>query len=421
MDRRSFLVALGGAIAASSVQLVHAGPMAGHVKSVTAITRVFGNGQRMVALAVEYDRIIANGSLQAEAFAVEDRRVVRVYANSQADLAQSGQDGMFVIVELDPEDAEAPTFRQVRRDISLNSAHANLSQLAEVTAADGTVIDAGGPVQNSTVRNLGVEDFVQRSYTHLPTGKTIAYNLFVPKAYDPGKAYPLVNFMHDAGVTSDNPFMTLSQGLGAVIWADPAEQAQRECFVLAPQFPEPFANDASDDSPYADVIVDLIGALTKEFHIDRNRLYTTGQSGGGMLSIAINIKYPGFFAASFLVACQWAAEKCKPLAGAKMWVLVSEGDIKAFPGQNAIMAVLKSEGAAIAQAQWDGRATPEALSESARALEASGAPILYATFAPGTVHLPGQEDGPGPNHINTWRIAYQIEAIRDWLFRRSKV
>jgi predicted peptidase len=420
VNRRSFLVAFAGAVAVSASRLAHAGPLADHVTSVTAITKVFGNGQRMVAVAVAYDRPIQNAGLSAEAYLVEGRRILRVYANRTADLAETGQDGPFVIVELDPEDASAPTYVQVQRDITLNEATASLTQATAVAASDGTVIDASGPLGNTAVRNLGVEDFVQRTFAHAPTGKTINYNLFVPKAYDPAKSYPLVNFMHDAGVTSDNPLMTLSQGLGAVIWADPAEQAKRECFVVAPQFPEQFVNDESEDSPYADLVVDLVAALTKEFSIDTNRLYTTGQSGGGMLSIAISIKYPDFFAASFLVACQWAPEKCKPLATEKMWVVVSEGDIKAFPGQNAIMDVLRAEGATIAQAQWNGRGTPDKLSAEALALEAPGAPILYATFAPGTVHLPGQDDGPGPNHINTWRVAYQIEAIRDWLFKQNR-
>lgn len=420
MNRRFFLVAMSGAVAVSVARLAHAGPLADHVTSVTAITRVFGNGQRMVAVAIGYDRPVPDAELSAGSFVIEGRTTTRVYANTSADLAAVGQDGPFVIVELDPEDAAAPTYVQVKRDITLKEASATVTQAAALTALDGTVIDAGGPLGNTAVRNLGVEDFVQRTYAHAPTGKTISYNLFVPKSYDPAKSYPLVNFMHDAGVTSDNPLMTLSQGLGAVIWADPAEQAKRECFVVAPQFPEQFASDESDDSPYADLVVDLITALTEEFSIDKNRLYTTGQSGGGMLSIAINIKYPDFFAASFLVACQWAPEKCKPLATDKMWVVVSEGDIKAFPGQNAIMDVLRAEGATIAQAQWNGRGTPEELSAAALSLEASGAPILYATFAPGTVHLPGQDDGPGPNHINTWRVAYQIEAIRDWLFRQSR-
>ena len=70
------------------------------------------------------------------------------------------------------------------------------------------------------------------------TGDTLPYNLFVPKDYDPSKSYPLVNFMHDAGATSENPLFTLKQGLGAIVWASPEDQARHPCFVLAPQFAE---------------------------------------------------------------------------------------------------------------------------------------------------------------------------------------
>ncbi|MDO6851698.1 hypothetical protein Q4S57_28040 [Priestia megaterium] len=62
------------------------------------------------------------------------------------------------------------------------------------------------------------------------------YNLYVPKDYNPFKKYPLVLFMHDAGVVSNNPTYTLTQGLGAVVWAEPSEQTKNEAIVLAPQY-----------------------------------------------------------------------------------------------------------------------------------------------------------------------------------------
>jgi len=295
-------------------------------------------------------------------------------------------------------------------------------QVKAVNTVGGDEIAANDTaVSNTTQKNLIVDEFKPLVYTDPATGKTLAYNLFIPRDYDPSKRYPLVNFMHDAGVTSTEVDRTLVQGLGAVIWADPAEQAKRPCFVVAPQFPEQFVNDQSEDSPYLGLVVGLVNSVATEYSIDPNRLYTTGQSGGGMLSIAINIKYPDFFAASFLVACQWAAELCKPLATDRMWVVVSAGDVKAYPGQNAIMEVLVSEGAKVSRAEWNGRATPAELSAVAAELEKTGGtPILYAHFATGTVHLEGQEDSPGSNHVNTWRIAYEIEHIRDWLFRQVK-
>ena len=96
--------------------------------------------------------------------------------------------------------------------------------------------------------NLVVDDFKQLTYTDPSyNNEKLMYNLYVPKNYDPSKKYPLVLFMHDAGVVSNNPTNTLTQGLGAVVWAEPSEQAKNECFVLAPQYTSIIADDTSQD------------------------------------------------------------------------------------------------------------------------------------------------------------------------------
>ena len=151
------------------------------------------------------------------------------------------------------------------------------------------------------------------------------YNLYVPKNYDKNKSYPMVMFIHDAGVTSTVTDTTLVQGLGGVIWATPSEQAKHECFVLAPQYSTQIVNDSSQATEDLDATVNLITSLESQYNIDKNRVYATGQSGGCMMSIAMNIKYPDLFAASLLVAGQWDATKVAPLAKDKLWIIVSEG------------------------------------------------------------------------------------------------
>ena len=64
------------------------------------------------------------------------------------------------------------------------------------------------------------------------------------------------------------------------------------------------ANDDHQTSAYVDATVRLIRHLQQEYRLDSDRLYTTGQSGGCMASIAMNIRHPQLFAASFLVAGQ---------------------------------------------------------------------------------------------------------------------
>ena len=77
----------------------------------------------------------------------------------------------------------------------------------------------------------------------------------------------------------------------------------------------------------------LLNRIAAEHNADRSRLYTTGQSMGGMMSIAMMVREPELFAAGFLVACQWEPSVVQPLAEQKLWVMVSEGDEKAFPAK----------------------------------------------------------------------------------------
>ncbi|WP_223191151.1 hypothetical protein [Paraburkholderia panacisoli] len=173
-------------------------------------------------------------------------------------------------------------------------------------------------------------------------------------------------------------------------------------------------------SSMLDTTIDLIKMLTGKFSIDRKRLYTTGQSGGCMMSIAMDIKYPELFAASFLVAGQWDPALVKPLARQKLWILVSQDDDKAWPEQNAITAALEKQGAQVSRAVWDGTWTPKEFEAAFEKIDAENNPINYVAFQKGTVIPEGQSAAGASGHRNTWRIAYTIEPIRAWIFRQRR-
>jgi len=304
-------------------------------------------------------------------------------------------------------------------DMDFLTPKVTVDQVGKFTTTDGEAVSMPGTATRA-VENLVVDDFRQFSFTDDVTGDTLAFNLFVPKDYDPSRTYPLVLFMHDAGATSDVPRTTLFQGLGAVCWASPEDQAKRPCFVLAPQYAEIIADDDSRASSMLDTTIDLIRSLTERYSIDKTRLYTTGQSGGCMMSIAMNIKYPDFFAASFLVAGQWDPSLVAPMANNRLWILVSQDDNKAFPGQNAITEALEADGARISRAVWDGRWSTEQFQFAFDDIDAEASPINYVTFAQGTVIPAGDSTAGASGHRNTWRIAYTIEPIREWIFRQHR-
>ena len=53
-------------------------------------------------------------------------------------------------------------------------------------------------------------------------------------------------------------------------------------------------------------------------------------------------------------------------------------------------------------------------------MAADGSNVKYSVLKKGTVVPPGMADDGGSNHICTWRIAYTIEGVRDWLFGQQK-
>ena len=419
-----------------------------HIKCCSAITEVFGGGQQVTAVAVEYDQNIDNAKLSQSSFSVKGRSVTRVYASTTASKASKGTNGRFVIIELQKQEDVAdpapqsppspngqPAFspngslpsNNPKSSRPMNGMGAPKPDLTAYITQTGVITTTEekqyepfkDAVATTNFINLIVDDFKQVEFKDPATGLSLKYNLYIPKNYDKNKSYPMVLFMHYASVTGRETTATLTQGLGAVIWASPEEQAKHECFVLAPLFPTQTVNDKSEVSEYLDVTVDLIKALTNTYNINKNRLYTTGQSGGCMMSIAIDIKYPDLFAASFLVAGQWDASLVKPLAKQKLWIIVSEGDTKAFPGMNAITSTLEKEGAKVSRATWNARSSASEFASEVAKMNAEDNKIRYVAFQKGTTWPEGQEKNM-TEHMQTWKVAYTIEGVRDWLFAQSK-
>ncbi|MET7488635.1 PHB depolymerase family esterase [Streptomyces sp. NPDC005538] len=477
VERRTFiagaaaagtLAAVGGAVYSAAADPDEASPKTDRVLNATAITQVFGDGQKLVAVAVEYDRAIDTASLSTSTFDVTDRKVTKVYANTRAALAEKGRDGRYVIVELSPDDTAAalwvtqqgsgtgpsgsagvsssksstsgassasspsasasssggggvgeggPKVGDSTPGGTIVAAKATLTQKGTVTTADGTRYAADSTtLTTSKVINLIVDDFKQLSYHDPATGQTLKYNLFVPKGYDPGKSYPLVLFMHDASVVNVATEGPLVQGLGAVCWASDADQARHESFVLAPEYGSVVVDDTYKPSPLFDATANLVKAVTKKYSIDSKRLYATGQSMGAMMTVGLNIKYPDLFAASFVVAGQWPSGQAKPLAEKKLWIVVSQDDDKSYSGENAITKVIKAEGTKVGTAVWDGQSTSAQFAADVRSLEKQKAPVNYASFQAGTT----VKSGSGTSaHMGTWHIAYTIPGIRDWIMRQS--
>lgn len=377
------------------------------VCQITALTRVLPEGQKCVGAVLRYDRLLEPGADLTGCFEVEGRRVLRACA-----------EGERVVLELDPADAGAATYfpgdpwRSV--PARLEPARLILRQTRPLHAADGTLFlpFEGKPCDGQ--RNELADDFIQCEENGLK------YNLFIPKDYDPRRRYPLVQFIHDAAVCGPDVRLTLAQGLGAVVWAAAEEQQKHPCFVFAPQFDgEPLVDDAWHVSPRLEKAKAVLDSLLQRYSIDTDRLYTTGQSMGCMASIVWNVRHPGYFAASFLVAGQWDERGIDGLESQHLWMLNSQGDAKSFPGMNQMCVAMEHKGARVAHRVVDACLTQQEYTKIVRELVDTGANVLCTHFRLETV-ADGWHSGGGEHHVYTWRTAYQIEAIRDWLFSVRK-
>lgn len=399
------------------------------IQSAKVISEPSGYGQRYSRIILHYDELFNEEYLpKASAFKVKDFQIESTSLGECIDrrkicrshelvlhIAQKNPNDRFLKVTMQPK-AKSPSIER--------QPQFHIEQITNVVTEQEGKMQETSPSQIETqnVQHLIAEQFEQREFVD-ESGTKIRYNLYIPKNYDPKKSYPLVMFIHDAGATNENVKNTLWQGNGATTWAAPLWQKDHPSFVLAPQFDHVIVNDNSDDPADLDPTINLIKSLMAEYNIDNERLYTTGQSGGAMMSIAMNIKYPEFFAASYLVAGQWAVDKVAPMARTKQFILVSEDDPKAFPTQNEIVEELALNGAVVQKAiLLDGNADMAQINqEVSQLLERSGN-IYYMTVKsqtlPDQVREPNAKN-PGQAHIGTWKIAYDIDAIKAWLFSQT--
>jgi len=79
------------------------------VKQITSISKPYPDGQRVIAIAVEYDKAIPAKAFDNDAFGVEERNITKVYTAASAEVADAPAEGAFVIIELDPKDGVAST------------------------------------------------------------------------------------------------------------------------------------------------------------------------------------------------------------------------------------------------------------------------------------------------------------------------
>ncbi|MCM1140679.1 MAG: hypothetical protein NC453_19080 [Muribaculum sp.] len=285
------------------------------------------------------------------------------------------------------------------------------------TPGGGPVIDKSADAELQKMIKTIVPEFKQLTYADSVTGKSMKYNLYSPKNPKAGVNYPLVLFMADASTPGDDYSTPLTQGYGGLVWATADWQAKYSCYVLVPQFSGVAVNDAYEHTDEVDIVVRMLKSIVSGNSVDANRLYTTGQSMGGMISMYYNVAYPELFAASIFVDSHWDTSTFPELAKHKFVYFIAGDKGKAFADIKPLEEAAEKDGVQYTFASWSAKLPESRQSELAGVMLEKGAPVNLFQFEPGTV-LP--DDGKGSEHMYSFDYAYKIQSVKEWLFKQSK-
>lgn len=406
--------------------------MRNSVKEITAVAPSYPDGQKLDTLIIEYRSEIGKESVDESKFCVRDRTIEAAYTTSRPERGEAAENGKYVVIELSLKDRRAKIInmsersekrpevkapprgvpelpQQIRREIK-----EVVCQREAVKSADGTDILPWEAESEKVIQPV-IDTFRQFSF------EGISYNLFIPKTEE-GKRYPLVVFIHDAGANGSDPFLTLAQGNGATGFAGTGDQNGRPAFVLAPQIPKEvyLTSDEFICSGEIETVKRMIDDVAGRYPVDGKRIVYAGQSQGCMAGCELNVRYPGYFAASLLVAGQWTPETVgRVCCHQKLWIFVSDGDRKAYPGMTAVTDALERNGAKVKRYHWNAKWPSEQLEQAAEAAKKDNCNVRFTVFEDHSVISAGKEDTPGANHMGTWQVVFDITAIRNWLLSQE--
>jgi len=227
------------------------------------------------------------------------------------------------------------------------------------------------------------DGFVARSFT-AASGEAMPYRLFIPDAAARKQPLPLILYLHGSGGVGTDNRKQISGGntAGTHTWTTGEAQRTHPAFVLAPQLPENRASQSSTPDRWSasvGTVLEIIAAVSREFAIDADRVYVTGQSLGGYGTWDIISKHPRTFAAAVPLCGGGDAVRIVAARTVPVW---------AFHGaKDPVVPVTESR-------------------EMVAALRRAGGSARYTEY-------------PDVEH-DVWTRAYAGRELADWLFSQRR-
>ncbi|MBQ9067260.1 MAG: hypothetical protein IJ133_07060 [Clostridia bacterium] len=283
---------------------------------------------------------------------------------------------------------------------------------------------APDPVAKAETERLYLETghkFIQGVYQDRKTGKSLPFNLFIPKESGT-KACPLMLYMGDGSTVGKEVTYPLKESIGGTIWATAAEQKKHPCYVLVPEYPETVLDDNHGRmmTDWIDVTKRMLDSISCQYNVDRTRLYSTGQSMGCMISMVLAATYPDLLAAELFIDGQWYIDELSGLTSQRFFYVVAENDAKASQGQREVKQMLTNRNVPYSSRTGvNAKAGPKERNHTIAEMVLECNRINFVTFAKGSV-LPATVSAGTDEHMYSFYHGYNQEVIRDWIFLQHR-
>jgi predicted peptidase len=207
---------------------------------------------------------------------------------------------------------------------------------------------------------------------HKGQGGDARYVLFVPHDYKGDRAYPLILFLHGAGETGSDGQKQVRGALAAAV------RKQEKTFPFLVVFPQSQKRSWRAGSEDADRALAILEEVSKEYKVDRKRIYLTGLSMGGAGTWSLAAAHPDRWAAIVPLCGTAPVDRAAKIKDLPCWCFIGDKDREKLVENNR---------------------------EMIKALKAAGGSPRYTEY-------------PGVGH-NCWDRAYATEELFTWLLKHK--
>ena len=200
--------------------------------------------------------------------------------------------------------------------------------------------------------HVNAQDFnLYEKETFVYETDTLYYRILKPANFDPNKTYPVHLFLHGAGERGKDNVSQLTHGGKLFLKKENREKYNSwvifpQCSkndrwpsLLADQWNKTFSNEIKKPNKSLGLVIKLMDSFVKQSHVDKQKVYISGLSMGGMGTYEMLYRRPNMFAAATPICGNGITQLANKFAQkTPVWIFHGSNDNVVSPKHSLNMA-----------------------------------------------------------------------------------